>query len=299
MTSTQSVSRSSGLSGLETGVVGIERARREAVGLGQHDRQHLVGQRVRVAVDVVDDRERLAPVALAAEQPVAQLVGDRRLAVAVRLEPRVGSGDAVGLVAMPSRSSVSLDELTYGASPMYASATSRCRAWLDGRPAANHAVGGRWMAGIEPELAGELEVALVAARHRHDRAGAVAHQHVVGDPDRDLGAVSGLMAYAPVNTPVFSRVSSVRSISFFVAAWRRYAATALGLLGRGERVDERVLGREHHERRAEQRVGAGGEHGDVAGGDCEVHVGARRAADPVALHRLDRRRSSRAVRGRR
>ena len=34
--------------------------------------------RVRVAVGVVDDRERLAPVALAAEQPVAQLVRDRR-----------------------------------------------------------------------------------------------------------------------------------------------------------------------------------------------------------------------------
>ena len=41
----------------------------------------------------------------------------------------------------------------------------------------------------QPELAGELEVALVAARHGHDRAGAVAHQHVVGDPHRDRLAV--------------------------------------------------------------------------------------------------------------
>ena len=57
-------------------VVGIERARREAVGLGQHQRQFAVGQAVRIAVEVVDDRERLAPVSLAAEQPVAQLVGD-------------------------------------------------------------------------------------------------------------------------------------------------------------------------------------------------------------------------------
>ena len=32
----------------------------------------------------------------------------------------------------------------------------------------------------------ELEVALVVRGHGHDRAGAVAHQHVVGDPDRDL-----------------------------------------------------------------------------------------------------------------
>ena len=36
---------------------------------------------------------------------------------------------------------------------------------------------------------GELPVPLVLAGHRHDRAGAVAGQHVVGDEDRDLRAV--------------------------------------------------------------------------------------------------------------
>ena len=36
------------------------------------------------------------------------------------------------------------------------------------------------------ERLGELPVALVLAGHRHDRAGAVAGQHVVGDEDRDL-----------------------------------------------------------------------------------------------------------------
>ena len=39
------------------------------------------------------------------------------------------------------------------------------------------------------ERLGELEVALVVTGHGHDRAGAVAHQHVVGDPDRDRLAV--------------------------------------------------------------------------------------------------------------
>ena len=39
------------------------------------------------------------------------------------------------------------------------------------------------------ELLGEREVALVVRRHRHDGAGAVGRQHVVGDPDRDLLAV--------------------------------------------------------------------------------------------------------------
>ena len=80
-------------------VVGVECARREAVGLGQNQRQFTVGKAVRVAVDVVHDGERFAPVALPAEQPVAQLVGDCRFAVAVFGEPLVGQllgrGDTV------------------------------------------------------------------------------------------------------------------------------------------------------------------------------------------------------------
>ena len=38
-------------------------------------------------------------------------------------------------------------------------------------------------------LPGEVEVACVVAGHGHDRAGAVAHQHVVGDVDGHVGAV--------------------------------------------------------------------------------------------------------------
>ena len=61
---------------------------------------------------------------------------------------------------------------------------------------------------------------------------------------------------------------------------------------RHQRVDERVLGREHHEGRAEERVGAGGEDLDAvllarAGDDGEGDPGALGPADPVALHELD------------
>ena len=41
----------------------------------------------------------------------------------------------------------------------------------------------------QPELLGELEVADVLPGHAHDRAGAVAGQHVVGDEHRQLAAV--------------------------------------------------------------------------------------------------------------
>ena len=48
-------------------VVGVEGAWRERVGFREGDRQHLVGKGVRVAIGVVHDGERLAPVALTAE----------------------------------------------------------------------------------------------------------------------------------------------------------------------------------------------------------------------------------------
>ena len=52
-----------------------------------------------------------------------------------------------------------------------------------------------------------------------------------------------------------------------------------------------MLGREHHVRGAEQRVGTGGEHLDLDAlvpDDRERDVGADAAPDPVALHDLDR-----------
>ena len=62
--------------------------RLEVVELGQPHRQLGLGHELHLPVVGVDHRERLAPVALPAEQPVAQLVGDRALADAVLLEPR-------------------------------------------------------------------------------------------------------------------------------------------------------------------------------------------------------------------
>ena len=81
-----------GLAARVVGVVGL----RAVVGhLGQLDGQHRVGHAVGDAVLVEDDRERLAPVALPAEQPVAQLVGDRGLAQALLLQP--GGDPLLGL----------------------------------------------------------------------------------------------------------------------------------------------------------------------------------------------------------
>ena len=100
-------------------------------------------------------------------------------------------------------------------------------------------------------------VALVVAGHRHDRAGAVAHEHEVCDPDRQALAVE--------------RVDRVQAERHAVLLHRldfgRGGTAAPAFLD--ERGDvftplrdlhgERVLGCHRHERRAVDGVGAGGE----------------------------------------
>jgi hypothetical protein len=76
------------------------------------------------------------------------------------------------------------------------------------------------------ELLRELVVALVVGGHGHDRAGAVAGQHVVGDPDRDALAVDRVDRVAPMKTPVFSRSVFSRSISVSRRAAATYASTS-------------------------------------------------------------------------
>ncbi len=168
-------------------VVGVERTRGEVLGLGQRQRQHLVGQHVRVARRVVDDRDRLTPVALPGEQPVTQLVGDRRLAGAYRLQPLVDRGDALvdrgdAVERHPAVRRVDVWRVTDERLGPVAGIERRLEV-MGHEPFVGWPLDRR---DVEPVDGRELEVALVAAGHRHDRSGAVAHQHVVGDPNRDV-----------------------------------------------------------------------------------------------------------------
>ena len=191
--------------------------------------------------------------------------------------------------SMPLRSTPSLAELTYGASPTNASGhrdvSSVGRDALLGEPLVGRPLDGGMS---RPYCAGELEVALVAARHGHDRPGAVAHQHVVGDPDRDVLAgdrVGGVAAREHAGL-----------LAVLVLALDVLAAGGLALvrehgrrpLRRRQVGDERVLRRQHHERGPEQRVGTGREHLIGPAGEAKSIACTRGAADPVALHRLDR-----------
>ncbi len=119
-------------------------------------------------------------------------------------------------------------------------------------------------------------------RDGHDRARAVPHQHVVGDPDRDLLAVDGVDRVAACEDAVL----------LLLLALDRRARTGMAnvlahLLGVGQLRDQRMLRRQHEERGAEERVGASREDRQLlaAPRHTEDHARALGAADPVALHR--------------
>ena len=153
----------------------------------------------------------------------------------------------------------------------------------------------------QAKLAGEFEVAFVVGGHGHDGAGAVAHKHVVGDPDADLLVIDRV-----------DGVGASESAGLFLAAGHAVAFAAVGgrgavafngfaAVGGGDVTHQGMLGREHHVRGAVERVGPGGEDGDDRvfvvgaagqrgwrGGQLEIDLRAHALPDPVALHFLQR-----------
>ena len=124
------------------------------------------------------DRDRLAPVALAREDPVPELVVD--LAPArCRAAPRCAND-------VPLHLGRGLAVELPGANGDAVAGERLPRAVRAGSPSGltTSTIG-------RPNALRELEVPLVVSRHRHDGAGAVGAEHVVRREDRDLGRRSG------------------------------------------------------------------------------------------------------------
>jgi hypothetical protein len=138
-------------------------------------------------------------------------------------------------------------------------------------------------------LLGEGEVALVVRRNGHHGAVAVAHQHVVADPDLDLFAGQRVRDEDAGRHPLlFHR----RDVGLGDAALLAFLDEGgkLGIVLR--RVGgQRVFGGDGDEGDAHDRVGARGEHPQLVGLAVEfVREGEAHAlalADPVLLHQLD------------
>ena len=226
--------------------------------LGKQHRQLRVRHRHDPALAAVDDRDRRTPVALAREAPVTEPEADCRPAAPQRAEP--------------------VDDRTLRLLDRQPGELSR----LDEHAAllVDH------LPDRQPELLSELAVTLVVPWHGHDRAGPVLHQHVVGDPHRDLlagrrvrrgqaGVDAGLLlGRGPHLAALCQRM--LRVLAYLLAVRRAL----------DHRVDQRMLGREHEEGRAEDRVGPRREDRGVLVQlrDPEQQLGALGAADPVPLN---------------
>ena len=170
------------LAALRTGDAGVEAlvlvqrvagTVRDAV-IRQHHRQVLLGHRHRAAAVAVDDRDRRAPVALAADAPVTQAPGGLFLAqtqcrqLGRHLVYRIGAGQAAELVGVDGDALGLVGVPLLPAREIVVLGTEHIHHLLD-----RNAV-----------LQGKGEIALVMAGHAHHGAIAITHQHVVADPQR-------------------------------------------------------------------------------------------------------------------
>ena len=260
-------------------LLGLQRRlslREVVLDLRQDDRQLGLRHRDCPTSPTMDDRDRTAPVALAGEPPVAQAEADREPRRMLLLQPlddraaafRRGHPGELPRVHQP---------LVLG--------------MRDERPLArdvrlltlrNDDRLHRYV-----ELLGEGEVPLVVRRHRHDRPRPVLHQHVVGNPDRNLLAGRRVGRVAPGEDAGLLALG-VDPLHGRLPAGPLYVLEHLVGLRRplDQLRDQLVLGREDEEGRAEDRVRPRREnrHVDVQLLDPEDDLGALGAADPVALH---------------
>ena len=267
--------------------------RLEVLHLGQQQRQALFGYGVGSVILVVDG-ERLAPVALAAEDGVAQTVvhraaADTHLLYLVDdgchriLHLHAGHKAAVHAVA---RLSVHALLPCGGVAELV---------WVEGHHLSDGQV----------EMACKGKVAAVVCRHSHDGTRAVACQHIVAHPD----------GYALARQGVHGKGSGEYAahllhlcLAFALRAVLRPSHVGLHLgtlLRSGNLLYHLMFGAEHHKRHAEDSVGTCGENlkrGLLVGlylthqyllGACSLALGKREphrrafaASYPVALYLL-------------
>ena len=147
-------------------------------------------------------------------------------------------------------------------------------------------------------LTGELKVALVAAGNGHDGARAVVGHDVVGNPHGDLLAVDRIHHVAArKGAMLLEGALGTLDGRDMLGVLDDLNDRFLVLRALDELVQTSILGSQDKEGDAKERVGAGGEDGDLAlvaldrlailVAQGKVDLSALGAADPVGLHLLD------------
>ena len=154
-------------------------------------------------------------------------------------------------------------------------------------------------------LDGEIVVSLVTARNGHDGTGTIVHEHIVGREHRQLGTGDRVdRVQAGEQTRLLTVVGHTvgRGLCLRELTVCGYGLARRGIATRPRRVhtfrpglghmlQHRVFGRDHTERGTEQRVGSCGVDLHIChltvDRHLEMHGGAMRLPDPVALHELD------------
>ena len=241
------------------------------------------------AVFPVDNRERFAPVALAAEEPVAELVVHGGLADLVGFEPFDDLRDALLLVEAVQAKRVVL-AVDVGAVGSPASFTGEdLRANVFGAACIRfHDADNR-----QVKLLREIEVAGIVGRHGHDGASAVAGQNVVGDPHRNLGAGERVHGVATgEHAGLFLGEFGTVEVALQGGCVHVFFHGSL-LFGSREFRDHRMFRGDDHVGGTEQRIATGGIDAELlfgrlafSIGDGKVHFGTVALADPVLLHVL-------------
>ena len=119
-------------------------------------------------VSFPNDRERLAPITLAAEKPIAQLIIDAPMSEAAIFEPLADS-------FFRFRRAQAVEKFRINHSTIIADVADR----FDIIRRLNYFLD------RQLELVRKFQVTLIVTRNSHDCAGPVTGEHVVGDPDRN------------------------------------------------------------------------------------------------------------------
>ena len=226
------------------------------------------------ALGAVDDGNGLAPITLAGEHPVPELIVRLGLADALLLQPFGNDGN--GLLHRQAIQEAGVDHDT--------------GVVLQGKSSLFHVTALDHLHDVASEGLCKGPVTVIVGRHGHNGAGAVGGQNVVGNENGNLLAVYRIDATDTVQLHTGLVLIQLRALQVRLGG----GSGLIGhyFIGIGQLVHpllhQLMLGRQHHVGRAEQRIGAGGKNQNVvAQGRLEGDFRAVAAADPVDLLSLD------------